>query len=289
MTISLDIGSPDARRAVRRTHDPEELLTCGGVERGDLTVAAQPVQALALHPEQAWVECVLTQEEAGEIEWPDSSLSREAESELQNREGIVAGRDDQAPDASRDLYRTFPDRTRMNDISPIVRLEVADGLVERGAEVMRFGIAEEPTRMPWKTQTVVGMVDQAHQRLNLGNDRNGFEDANPVRELCIDEIDELGWSFFGQLDVEILVPSDHAHRQRWTERKLRMAAVASGEGDCDASAPERAIEEPHDVEVGDETDRVRLLKTQPVLVGGFPPRPPPDAAAPEELSSVIGP
>ena len=46
--------------------------------------------------------------------------------------------------------------------------------------------------MPGKTQTVVGMVDQAHQRLNLGNYRNGFDDANTVRELGIDDIDELG-------------------------------------------------------------------------------------------------
>ena len=67
-----------------------------------------------------------------------------------------------------------------------------------------------------------------------------------------------------------------------------MAAVAGRESDRDPGAPERAIEEPHDVEMRNESNRVRLLETQPVLMNGLPPNPPPQPAAPEEGGPAIG-
>ncbi len=57
MMISLDIGSPQARRrlSLYATHHSKELFTGRGLERGDHTVATQAVKALALHPEQTGV------------------------------------------------------------------------------------------------------------------------------------------------------------------------------------------------------------------------------------------
>ncbi len=142
---------------------------------------------------------------------------------------------------------------------------MADGLVERGAKGMRFQIAEEPTHMRGEAHAIISMVDQAHQRLDSVSDWNGIENADAFRELGIEEFHELGRPLLGQLDVEVFIPSDHAHRQRWTEGQLRMAAVSGRVSDRNSRATQRAVEEPDDVEVGDEANGIGLDETQPML------------------------
>src|SRR5262245_5946428 len=66
-----------------------------------------------------------------------------------------------------------------------------------------------------------------------------------------------------------------------------MAAVTGRESDRDPGAPERAIEKSHDVEMRDESDRVRLLETQPVLMNGLSFRPPSRPAAPKEGGPAV--
>jgi len=141
---------------------------------------------------------------------------------------------------------------------------MANGLVERGAKWKWLRIAEEPTRMRGKAQTIVRMVDQAHQRLDLGQHRDGIQNANAVRQIQIQEFDELRRAFLGKLDIEEFVRPDHPHGKRWTERELGVTAVTGRVGDGNARTPQRPIHEPHDIEMRDETQGIRLLKTHSV-------------------------
>jgi hypothetical protein len=270
----------------------------GGLERGkgvaarDGIVARGPDGARArvfglgtVHgPGEPGPGTVLT----GGVIAPRATAARHA-----GRAGGTAGRHQlQALDPAADLDWTFPLRAALHDEGPVVGEEVADGLIERGTERQRIGVAKEPTRMRREAEPAVGLVVLAHQRLDLRHDGNGIQDSDAVRQLGVEELDELGWALFHQLEVEVLVMAHRPHRERRTERELRMTAETGRIGDGDAGSPERPVDEPHEVEMRDEAHRLRLLEPHPVAPrsgsGGAPPRPPAavdDAASEGEVGA----
>ena len=140
---------------------------------------------MAHDAQQPGVEPVLSRdadhEERGQVERPHCPRARNAEREVELRSGVVAGRSGQAPDTPRELHGSLAVGTSLHDEGPIMGEEMADGLVERGAKGIMIRVAEEPTHMRREADAIVGMVDQAHQRLDLVEDGDGLEYADTVR------------------------------------------------------------------------------------------------------------
>ena len=146
MTISLDIGSPQARRRLIRSclpHDSEELFTGRGLERGDHAGhragrkgAGAPPGANGdlgvLHPE----------EKSGEIEWPQAPAPVMRSVSSRAGKAVVAATEARRRTPSVISTERSPCRALMYDVRPVMGVEMADGLVERGAKGMWFRVAE---------------------------------------------------------------------------------------------------------------------------------------------------
>lgn len=148
-------------------------------------IAPHLVEPASDDAQEPGVEPVLSletgHEERGQVERPHGPIARNAEREVELGGGVVAGREGKAPDTARELHGSLAVRTSLHDEGPVLGEKMADGLVERGAKGIMIRVAEEPTHMRREADAIVGMVDQAHQRLDLVEDGDGLEHANAVR------------------------------------------------------------------------------------------------------------